>query len=271
MTPGELVRAARRQAGLSQRAMAVQAGVSLSSVVAAESGRQAPSLRVVEAILSAAGLEVSVDRAAPQLCTHVVGHLRLSLSARLHLALGGGGRPRYEAQLPAWQQLPLLASAGRVFFTGRPAVRLWLPGLAVEDAVPIGVDPYSPAQLPASPALLVRRGRLPADCTVTVPLTTRSLCTPTPLALSLQPECAPWRGALRAVAALLDRSAPTDGLGRRAAAHREPDRADEAGRLLYARRWSDRLRPPDPLDGRGWRLGDDAGMQAWIERRSRRG
>lgn len=270
MVPDELVRAARRHAGLSQRALAARAGVSLSAVVAVEAGQRTPSMRVVQAILAACELDLAVDRPAPPLCRHVLAHLSLSMSARLHLALGGDGRPKYERTLPPWVQLALLASAGSVFLTGAPAVRLWLPGLPVGSVVPVGVDPVADL-LPATPALDVGIGRLPSTCTVTVPLSVRSLRTPTPLALSLQPECAAWRPALRAVASLLDRAAATDGAGRRVAAHREPRRDEEAGRLLYARRWGSRFLPPDRLDARGWRLDDDAGMRAWIEHRARRG
>jgi transcriptional regulator with XRE-family HTH domain len=271
MAPDELVRAARRHAGLSQRALAARAGVSLSAVVAVESGQRAPSMRVVQAILTACELDLALDRPAPELCRHVLAHLRLSLSARLHLALGGGGRPYYERALPPWAQLATLASDGAVFLTGSPAVRLWLPGLPVEDLIPVGLEPHDVDRLPATPALAVGIGQVPSNCTVGVPLALLSLRTPTPLALSLQPECAPWRPALRAVASLLDRAAATDSAGRRPAAHREPRRDEEAGRLLYARRWGSRFRPPDPLDGRGWRLNDDAGMRAWIEHRARRG
>jgi transcriptional regulator with XRE-family HTH domain len=276
----ELVRTARRHAGLSQRALAEAAGVDASTVAAVEAGRRSPGADVLSALVRAAGLELSVDRPVLPLCRHVRRHLHLSLSARLHLVIGGSGRPSVPPVPPAWEALGRLAGRGRVFLTGRSAVGLWIPGPAAAP-LQLGLDPYSqlgsgrPGTLSAA-ALAAHGGfdlvtaPLPSGCTVTVALQSRSLLTPPPWSLAQQPECAPWRTVLRSVAAELDRAAAKDRAGRRSPAHREPDREDEAGRLLFARRWSQALRPPDRLDGRGWRLDDSVGHQEWIERSARR-
>lgn len=262
---------ARRRIGVSQRELARRSGVSLTTVIAVESGKQQPSLRVLSAIVDLAGLEVSLDRPVPPLCRHVVRHLHRSLSARLHLALGGSGWPRDRPVLPAWHQLGLLASSGRLFVTGDLAVALWLPATRPPERLQVGLQPWRSAPLPMTPDVEVVLTDLPPECTVTVPLSVGALRTPAPSELALEPAAAPARRALRAVAAALEREAATDLGGRRSPAHREPRREEEAWRLLFARRWNDSLRSPDPLDGRGWRLDDQVGMQHWIERRAGRG
>jgi len=282
----ELVRTARRHAGLSQRAFAAAAGVDASTVAAVEAGRRAPGAAVLSAMVQAAGLELTVDRPVQPLCRHVERHLRLSLSARLHLLVGGTGRPHVPPVPPAFQQLGRLAARGRVYLTGRAAVGMWLPrssstplrwGLAPRPDTVLHPAPDAPGRADRGAGPL--RGisgclgevvlcPLPAECTVTVPLPIRSLLTPPPGSLALQPECAPWRTALRSVAHVLDQQAPLDGARRRSPAHREPDREDEAARLLWARRWTGSSPPPHRLDGRGWRLQDEVGFDEWIERRA---
>lgn len=51
----QLLRDARRRAGLSQRELAVRAGVSQPAVARLESGRHSPSLATLERLLSACG------------------------------------------------------------------------------------------------------------------------------------------------------------------------------------------------------------------------
>lgn len=268
MRAAEALRAARRQAGLSQRSLASAAGVHRSTVDAIEAGRREPALPLLQSLLQVAGLELTVDRVPPEPCRHIRRHLHLSLSARLHLLLGGDGRPRSTRSPTAWHQLDLLAAHGELTLAGPAAVALWVPGLSIPRPLVLhraaGTRP-----LPAVEGITVRTGRTP-ECTVTVPLPVRHLATPPPGALALQPDCAPWRPALRSVARLLEEQAPLDDSGRRTPAHREPQREDEAWRLLFARRWNSRLRPPDRLDGRGWRLDDEASLRQWIERRAAR-
>lgn len=59
---GDLVRAARRSADLSQRQLAARAGVPASSVGRVESGRVQPTLRLLARLLHAAGCELVVVR-----------------------------------------------------------------------------------------------------------------------------------------------------------------------------------------------------------------
>lgn len=266
-----MVRDARRRVRLSQREMARRAGVSVATVTGIESGTQLPSLRVLQELLAVAGLELCVDRPVQPACRHVLRHLHRSLSIRLHLALGGSGRPWNHPLLAPWQQLGLLATSGRLFVTGELAVALWLPGTGAVRERRVGFEPRGRRFLPPTPELTVVPGPLPGDCTVTVPLGVGSLVTPPPGALALRPEHAAVRRALRGVAAHLDQHAPRDPAGRRTPAHREPRREEEQWRLLFARRWNGRLRRPDPLDARGWRLDDEASFDQWIERRAGRG
>jgi len=282
MDVAELVRTARRHAGLSQRAFAAKAGVHAGTVAAVEAGRRAPSVAVLATLVDAAGLELAVDRPVVPLCRHVQRHLHLSLSARLHLLLGGSGRPRVPPVPAAWPELDRVAARGPAYLTGVSAVALWIPG---DWTGPVTVGwagsaaaPSMRARSPTPPAVAVVAGReleavpgpVPGDCTVTVALPARSLLTPPPGVLALHPDCAPWRTVLRSVARALDRAAALDGARRRSPAQREPRREEEAFRLLFARRWNGSLRPPDRLEGRGWRLVDEVGFSEWIERRAGR-
>lgn len=64
-----LIRMARRQAGLTQQALADRAGTSQAAVSAYESGRRSPSVDTLCRLLSAAGCEVRMRLAPPD--THV--------------------------------------------------------------------------------------------------------------------------------------------------------------------------------------------------------
>jgi uncharacterized protein len=60
-----LIRMARRQAGLTQRALADRAGTSQAAMSAYETGRRSPSVETLCRILAAAGFEVRMRLAAP--------------------------------------------------------------------------------------------------------------------------------------------------------------------------------------------------------------
>ena len=64
-----LIRIARRQAGLTQQALAKRAGTSQAAVSAYESGRRSPSVDTLCRLLAAAGFEVRMRLAPPD--THV--------------------------------------------------------------------------------------------------------------------------------------------------------------------------------------------------------
>jgi transcriptional regulator with XRE-family HTH domain len=63
MLGGELVREARKRAGLTQRQLADRAGTTQSAIARLESGRTAPSLETVERLLRLCGLQLLVELA----------------------------------------------------------------------------------------------------------------------------------------------------------------------------------------------------------------
>ena len=264
-----MVRAARRRAGLSQRELARRAGVAAGTVAAVEAGRRVPSGGVLEVLIAAAGLELALDRPVQPLCPHTLRHLHAGLPVRLHLALGGSGRPYDRPVLPAWQQLGLLSSKGVVHVTGELARALWLPSAQPVRPI-VGLALHRRAVLPPAPDVHIELGPAPPTCTISVPMTTGRIITPPPGELALDPQHAEWRRALRSVAHEFEQRAPRDRARRRRPAHSEPRRLEESTRLLFARCWTARFLPPDGHDVRGWRLGDVVGLDEWIEQRAKR-
>jgi transcriptional regulator with XRE-family HTH domain len=65
MAISDLIREARRRAGLTQAELARRAGVPKSTVGRAETGARIPSSEMVERLVRAAGLEVSVSLSEP--------------------------------------------------------------------------------------------------------------------------------------------------------------------------------------------------------------
>lgn len=61
MDASTLLRQARRESGLSLRAMAERAGTSHSTLAAYEAGRKKPSLTTLERLLRAAGFDLGVE------------------------------------------------------------------------------------------------------------------------------------------------------------------------------------------------------------------
>ena len=61
----QLVREARKRAGLTQRALAQRAGVAQSTVARIESGARCPSTDMVERLVRAAGFEIRVALGDP--------------------------------------------------------------------------------------------------------------------------------------------------------------------------------------------------------------
>jgi transcriptional regulator with XRE-family HTH domain len=60
MTPGQLVREARRSAGLTQQALASRLGTTQSAIAGLESDRSSPRVATVERALRACGRELSL-------------------------------------------------------------------------------------------------------------------------------------------------------------------------------------------------------------------
>lgn len=264
MDASEVLRAVRRREGWSQRVLAERSGVALSTVAAVEAGRRRPSLQVLCAVLATGGLELAVDVPVPEVPAATVAHLHRSLERRLHLAVGGGDRPQLRRPLPAWTQLQSLAAGGGVHLHGRAALAMWLAGQPV-GALEV-CAPARSARLQEHPALDVRplcgrHGRSP----VTVRVGHRRVRVDPPADLALDPECAPHRQALRAVARLLHQQAARDDAGRRTRAHADPDHERERLEVFHTKRFHQLPLPPAD-DARSWRLDDEASLRAWLRR-----
>lgn len=259
----EIVRTARRRAGLSQRPMAAASGVGHSTLAGIEAGRRAPSLAVLRSVLAVAGLELAVDQPVEPVCGHVRQHLQDSLTVRLYRWLGGAGDPRRARTLPLWSQLCAVAAAGRTELSGRAALGLWLPAVDRPTVLEVGFRLHPGAPSPVTPGLQLvglSRGR---GTPVTVSIGGHSITVPTPGELALHVRCGPERAALRGVARLLHDEGPWDGAGRRTAGHRDPDHEREEGEVWHTKRWK-QLEMPPAHDRRSWRLDDEASLSAWL-------
>ena len=85
MIGGELVREARRRAGLTQRELAERAGTTQSAIARLESGRNSPSFEQVERLLKLCGFSMIVSLATYD-DSHLVqakAKLREPIEARL--------------------------------------------------------------------------------------------------------------------------------------------------------------------------------------------
>jgi transcriptional regulator with XRE-family HTH domain len=86
MTPGQLVREARRSAGLSQQALASRLGTTQSAIAGLESDRSSPRVATVERALRACGKQLSLtahERNANIDETLIYENLRLTPGERL--------------------------------------------------------------------------------------------------------------------------------------------------------------------------------------------
>lgn len=278
MDGAEILRAARRRQGWSQRALAARSGVAKSTVAAVEAGRRSPSFDVVTAVLAAAGLELALDVAVPQLDDATVHHLHLSLGSRLHLACGGDGRPDRparppERRVPSWEALLTLAARHVVHLHGATARALWLPPRSSSPVAACVHDRAADGSLrrTAHPEIDPTLVALRTDCpghpppAVTVRLGWWDVTVDPPGELALQPEHCEHRAVLRAVARRLHAQAPVDARGRRPRAHRDPHHMLERDEVFHTKRFA--AHPmPSRTDVRSWRLDDDASLAAWLRR-----
>lgn len=62
LDPATTLRRARRDAGLTQAALAARAGTSQATVAAYEAGRKAPAVATLERLLASAGVRLAVAR-----------------------------------------------------------------------------------------------------------------------------------------------------------------------------------------------------------------
>jgi transcriptional regulator with XRE-family HTH domain len=86
MTPGQLIRDARRSAGLSQQALASRMGTTQSAVAGLESDRSSPRVSTLERALRACGRELSLSVREPKSSideTLVFENLKLTPEQRL--------------------------------------------------------------------------------------------------------------------------------------------------------------------------------------------
>ena len=86
MSISNIVREARRRAGLTQADLVRRAGVPKSTVGRIESGARSPSARMVERLVHAAGLQVSVTLMEPDPATDAMFERSLRRSPKERLA-----------------------------------------------------------------------------------------------------------------------------------------------------------------------------------------
>jgi transcriptional regulator with XRE-family HTH domain len=264
MDAAEVFRAVRRRTALSQRGLAERAGVGLTTIAAVEAGTRTPTVAVLTAVLEVAGLELSVDVPPVELDEWQRTHLRLSLTQRLHVALGGDGRPQYGPALPRWQQLVGLAARGDVTLHAALARAMWLPSEGPVREAEVCAQAWSRGGLPDVPDVVVRPAcGTHARAPVVVSVSPWRMRVDPPAELALDPRFAADRSALRAVARVLHREAARADAGRRARSHRDPAHEAERAHVFHTKRFG-RLAMPDPRDTRAWRLHDDASLVQWL-------
>lgn len=251
----EVVRAARRHAGWSQRQLAGAIGAAVRSVAAWEAGRHQPSTAVLDRVLAATGLDlVLAPRLHADASAALVRHLRLSLTQRLRLALGESPALSCPARSPVWAELGAIARRGQVVVEPPLAPALWLP---------LGRVGHLRVSVFHAAAALALRGRVdvrlcegdaPAAAIPFMMEIGEQLWVLPPGELALP---SPQETQLRVAGQLLHAYAPLDDLSRRRPAHRDPDEPGEDWRMLRTKTVMHR---PDMRDGRGWRLGAAASL-----------
>lgn len=274
-----MLRAARAHVGLSQREMAARAGVSPTSLAAAEAERSAPSLRLLTAVLAAAGLEIGLAALSQPLSRPLDDHLRawlsLSTSERLYLSVGGTLTPRLDRRCFAWQQLALVARHHLVSLPADAALGVWLPDRKGPHPLPVHVErlrwPTQPCPVDVADleALVADAVPLPAGRPVAVGVSLRhEVQVPSPLMMALSTPDAGLASELRQVSALLHEPGALDGAARRRPPHRQSDGYREHQLIMTTRGFGDRPRAvPNLLDQRTWRLGGDVSLRQWLGRR----
>ncbi len=269
---GRLLRAARREAGLSQRALGERAGTGRHVVADAEAGHSSPRYDVLVSLLASCGQELVMRPRPPQDEPpdedELVAWLRRSVTERLARTCGQAYVRAAHGTGP-WVELARLGSLGRLSAVEGPlAYGAWVPGLSLVGEQPLVAHGWPRGTDAALPFVVVGSAEAPPGSLVRVPLpwfrSLRSvLWLPPPDAL-LDTAPPQLREPLRRAAQLLHERGPRDRAGRRPAAHREPDMHAEL------HRWQARYATGAPplTDSRDWRL-DGAGSFAELARRSR--
>lgn len=269
MDESHLLRAARRYAGLSQRALAARAGVSASTVAALEAGQRAGSVPTVARLLHAAGLELAAVPGTPTPCKHLRQYLKWGLVERLYRAVGGRQHPTRDRSLEAWRGLWQLTGQGRVEVVGAAAVGVWAPVVAARPTV--RVEAYTPPLWRPGRAKVPGLAVVPSAGTVArvlVPIgfCSRQVWVAAPDVLALDPAYADHSLVLRAAAVLLHEELPVDDAHRRAPAHRDPQPRRDDHVVRHTKAFA-RLPLPEPADRRGWQLDGQASLAQWLRRR----
>lgn len=271
MEAGEAVRRARQLAGLSQRALALRAGVAPSVVADLESGASGGRWTTVTALLAAVGLDLAVVQAQPEASADLESWLYLSTSQRLFRSLGGRGQPRASPTLPVWGELARLARTHLVRLDSTASAGVWLP----DHPVPL------PLAVVASPRHYYPGAVLPEPTDVVVSGVCASLTGAVAVGVSVRhdvfvlppgsPELVCHTGCvtpLRTAARLLDAGLAQDEAARRTPAHRQSRPAVEADVVMGTRRYGPQPREvPDPRRRRDWRLGGEGSLQWWLDLR----
>jgi transcriptional regulator with XRE-family HTH domain len=244
-----LLRIARRHLGLSQRAFAELADVPSGTLAAWEAGRRTPTVAVLLEALSRAGLELALAEPPGEADPALVRHLRLTLTARLRLALGENPNLYVHPTSARWRSLELAARTGVAVLDAPVAEALWRPAQPQEGAVPLTVH-RARCELPELPGVQLQLSDAPPPVS-RIPVQVRWtqavwVLPPAEFVLLQQRQ-------LRQAAALLERQAARDDAHRRRPAHRDPNSADEAARAM----WTATPAAAPRLDGRfsrAWRL-----------------
>lgn len=259
----QLLRTARRRVGLSQRALAEQAGVSASTVAALEAGRRSASMATVARLLDVAGLELAVQARTPAACVHLQRHLRRTLVERLYLAVGGVVHPVRDRTHATWWALWSLTAHGRVEVVGEAAVGVWVP--VVAERLVVRLLPFrATGAMEAPPAVTVLPAtEPPRPGLVPIGLLGRIVTVASPDLLALQPVPAEQAVGLRAAAALLHEQGPVDDALRRPPAHRDAQPRKDDHKIWHTKAFAHRP-IPEPADRRGWQLDGQASLAQWL-------
>jgi transcriptional regulator with XRE-family HTH domain len=264
-----VLRAARRQAGMSQRTLAAQAGLSHKVIGEIESGVRDPRWSLVNRLLEVLerGIALGLVEAEPD--EALVHWLHLSTSDRLYLSLGGRTRAIRDLAVPVWRALDALAAGRVVVLSPEASASVWLPNRPVQLPVQATVVLESPPVRPLTACadlLTVSHGPLRLGGLVHVGVGPRWEVLAHPPDSPLMATAPELSAQLRCAAALLDREQRRNASGGRPAAHKDP-RVLWEGAFVMTRRGFGRFPTPDIRDRRDWRLGGEPSFRDWRARR----
>lgn len=267
MQAGRAVRAARQQAGWSQRRLAAAAGVDAAVVARVESGARAGSWELMSALLAAAGREIALALPAIAPDVRLQRWLCQSTSSRLYWSLGGRERMQQDTRHPPWAALQRLAQHRSVVLLPHASLGVWLPDETAPEPLPVAMPgELAYGQEPtAEPALSIGVWPVRLDGLVPVGVSARFevlVYPPEHPAMAVDPVTS---ARLRGVAAVLDEEQRRDAARRRPGAHVESAVLRENGFVVTRKRFKRvPAADPDPRDRRDWRLGGEASFRQWL-------